>query len=316
MTREAKTNRSDGGKTGDVPHILVVDDEESLRDSLCEIIEGAGYQVSEASSGEGALALLEKTAVDVVITDIRMSGLSGLDLTGIIKEKYHADVIIITGYGGEFSYEEAWDKGASDFAQKPIRSKELIARLRRVLKERSLVEERKEMERRLLELTITDDLTKLFNSRHFFQQIQSEIDRASRYNHPLSLLLLDVDNFKYYNDTYGHLEGDKMLSRFGEVIQGCMRTNDSAYRYGGDEFTVILPETRGKEAIKVAERIREEIFAINNALDKEKEKGKGISVSIGIAEYQQGEKWEDLTKRADTAMYQAKREGGGRELLL
>ena len=297
------------------PHILVVDDEESIRLSLCDIIRAAGYDVSGASSGEEALEVLEARPVDVVITDIRMPGLSGLELTGIVKEKYSVDVIIITGYGGEFSYEEAWNRGASDFAQKPIRSKELIARLKRVLKERMLVAERKEMERQLLELTITDDLTKLFNSRHFFQQIQSEINRASRYRHPLSLLLIDVDNFKFYNDTYGHLEGDKMLSRFAEVIQGCMRKNDSAYRYGGDEFTVILPETRGKEAIKVAERIREELSGISDA-PAGVEGGAGVAVSIGIAEYRQGEQWEVLTKRADEAMYRAKRSGGGREVLL
>jgi diguanylate cyclase (GGDEF)-like protein len=301
--------------TPQVPQVLVVDDEDDIRHSLCEIIKEAGYEVLDASSGEEALEILEAQPVDVVVTDIRMPGLSGLELTGIVKEKYSGDVIIITGYGGEFSYEEAWNKGASDFAQKPIRSKELIARLKRVCKERALVAERKEMERRLLELTITDDLTKLFNSRHFFQQIQSEINRASRYNHPLSLLLIDVDNFKYYNDTYGHLEGDKMLSRFGEVIQGCMRKNDSAYRYGGDEFTVILPETRGKEAIKVAERIREEISGIDDG-PCDREKKEPIAVSVGIAEYRQGEKWEELTKRADEAMYRAKRSGGGRELLL
>lgn len=305
---------SDTQRDGQTPHILVVDDEESVRASLCEIIEGAGYAVSEAGGGQEALALLEKAPADVVITDVRMPGMNGFELTGIVKEKYHGDVIIITGYGGEFSYEEAWDKGASDFAQKPIRAKELIARLKRVLNERALVAERKEMERRLLELTITDDLTKLFNSRHFFQQIQSEIDRASRYNHPLSLLLLDVDNFKLYNDTYGHLEGDKMLSRFGGVIQGCMRTNDSAYRYGGYEFTVILPETRGKEAVKVAERIREEISAVDVFPPGPDQTGE-IEVSIGVAEYRPGEGWETFTKRADEAMYRAKREGGGRALL-
>ena len=311
----ADDGKIDFEKMASPPHVLVVDDEDSIRSSLCDIIEAAGYDVSRASCGEEALDILKKRLVDVVITDIRMPGMSGFELTGIVKEKYNADVIIVTGYGGEFSYEEAWNKGASDFAQKPIRSKELIARLSRVLKERALIAQRKEMEHKLLELTITDDLTKLFNSRHFFQQIQSEIDRASRYKHPLSLLLIDVDNFKYYNDTYGHLEGDKMLSRFGEVIQGCMRKNDSAYRYGGDEFTVILPETRGREAIKVAERIREEISALKDSCPGV-DGHEGVAVSIGIAEYRQGEKWEALTKRADEAMYRAKRSGGGRELLV
>ncbi len=296
------------------PRVLVVDDADDIRTALCDIIEEAGYNVAGAASGEDALVFLDREGADVVITDIRMPGLSGLVLTEVIKSKYQADVIIITGYGGDFSYEEAMEKGASDFAQKPIHAKELIARLSRVLKERSLVAERKEMEERLLELTITDDLTKLHNSRHFFKQIQSEIDRAIRYQHPLSLLLLDVDNFKHFNDTYGHLEGDTMLTKLGEVIQSCMRANDSAYRYGGDEFTVILPETRGAEAITVAERIREGICAID--LSPGPEGNFEAAVSIGVTEYRPEEGWKELTKRADEAMYHAKKIGGGRSFLL
>jgi len=293
--------------------VLVVDDDEDIRTTLCDIIKEAGYKVSGAASGEEALVFLDREGADVVITDIRMPGLSGLVLTEVIKSKYQADVIIITGYGGDFSYEEALEKGASDFAQKPVHAKELIARLRRVLRERSLVAKRKEMAEQLLELTITDDLTKLHNSRHFFKQIQSEIDRAIRYQHPLSLLLLDVDNFKYYNDTYGHLEGDTMLTKLGEVIQSCMRTNDSAYRYGGDEFTVILPETRGTEAVTVAERIREGICAID--LSPGPQDNFEAAVSVGVTQYRPEEGWKELTKRADEAMYQAKKVGGGRSIL-
>ncbi|MBW2108236.1 MAG: diguanylate cyclase [Deltaproteobacteria bacterium] len=297
-----------------MPKVLVVDDEEEIRTSLCEIIRHVGHPCSGAADAEQALALLERNPVDVVITDIVMPGANGFELTEIIKKKYDCDVILITGYGGDFSYEEALEKGASDFAQKPVRPKELVARLKRVLRERELIAERRRMEARLRELTVTDDLTKLYNSRHFFRQIQSEIDRAARYDHPLSLLLLDVDGFKRFNDTYGHLEGDRVLMALGGVIQNCMRKNDSGYRYGGDEFTVILPMTRGREAVTVAERIRKGFRA--EAFSPESDQDFQASVSIGITQCRPGEGWQELTKRADKAMYEAKSLGGNRSCLL
>ena len=295
-------------------HVLIVDDEDVIRTTLSQIMTKVGYQCSSAASGEEALAILNNEPVDVVITDIKMPGMSGFALTKTIKEKYHADVIIITGYAGQFSYEEAMEKGASDFTLKPIRPKELIARLRRVLRERDLLAERTRMEERLRELTVTDDLTKLYNSRHFFKMLQQEIDRSTRYNHALSLLLMDVDDFKYFNDTYGHLEGDKVLAKLGEVIRGCLRTNDSAYRYGGDEFTVILPVTQGKEAKKVAERIRREFAAVQFWPGPETRVQ--ATISVGIAEYKAGEELTAFAKRADGAMYEAKRQGGAQTLLV
>jgi diguanylate cyclase (GGDEF)-like protein len=294
--------------------VLVVDDEEVIRNTLSRIMNEVGFQASSAASAEEALEILEREPVDVVITDIRMPGINGFALTETIKERYNADVIIITGYGGQFSYEEAMEKGASDFALKPVRPKELIARLKRVLRERALVAERRRMEEQLRELTITDDLTKLHNSRHFFKMLQQEIDRSTRYDLPLSLLLMDVDGFKRFNDTYGHLEGDKVLAKLGEVIRGCLRTNDSGYRYAGDEFTVILPVTRGKEAKKVAERIRREFEALEFAQAPDGPVRE--TISVGIAEYQSNETLTEFAKRADEAMYEAKRQGGGRTVLL
>lgn len=301
-------------KDPDHSHILVVDDEEGIRSTLQEIMEQAGYKCSSATSVDKALEVLDDENVDVVITDIRMPGLDGFGLTEIIKKRYNADVIMITGYGGEFSYEEAMEEGASDFALKPVRPKELITRVKRILRERTLIAERRQMEQQLRELTITDDLTKLYNSRHFFKQLKSEVDRAVRYKHPLSLLLLDVDNFKRYNDTYGHLEGDKVLAKLGEVIQRYLRKNDSGYRYGGDEFTVILPETRGKEAAKVAERIRKRFRAA--IFSPGLEKNVHATVSVGITEYGAGEKMTELVTRADQAMYRGKGQGGDQTLLV
>ena len=174
--------------------------------------------------------------------------MGGLELTKLIKKASTSDVIVMTGYSDNYSYEEAINIGASDFVIKPVRLGELMLRLKRVLKERELTNERIRMMEKLQELAITDGLTKLYNSRSFYAQLELEIDRSNRYQHPLTLLLLDIDHFKEYNDKFGHLEGDKVLVGFSRIITSCLRTNDSAYRYGGEEFTVILPETAGEES--------------------------------------------------------------------
>lgn len=169
----------------------------------------------------------------------------------------------------------------------------------------------RESEARYRTLSVTDSLTELFNSRHFYEQLQMEIERADRYGHPLSLLLLDIDNFKRFNDTYGHLEGDKVLIRLGDVIRQCLRKTDSAYRFGGEEFTIILPETTGAAAIVLAERVREE-FANEVFHPPETPEPAQETVSIGVAQYFPHEGLRPFVKRADFNMYGAKKQGKNR----
>jgi two-component system cell cycle response regulator len=295
------------------PRILVVDDERDVRESIQEAIQHAGYTCWAAASGDEALRFLEENQVDLVISDIRMPGLDGFELTEILKKEYDADVIIITGYGRDFQYEEAIEKGASEFIVKPIRLQELLVRIKRVLRERALIAQRRQMERRLRELTITDDLTKLYNMRHFYAQLQLEMDRALRYESSLSLLLLDVDRFKQYNDTYGHLEGDQVLIKLADVIRQCLRKSDTAYRYGGDEFIVVLPETKANKAQKVAERIMV-LFAAACSY-RVQDSGINTTLSAGVVEYRPGEDLSGFIERADQAMYRAKKQGGNQSLL-
>ncbi|MEZ4577059.1 MAG: diguanylate cyclase [Desulfobacterales bacterium] len=270
------------------------------------------FKTYTAESAEQALALLEKSPVEVVITDIMMNGMNGLEMTQIIKDRFEADVIVITGYTGDYSYEEAIHKGADDFVFKPVRFEELLLRLKRVLREQKLTQERNITLAQLRELAITDNLTQLYNSRHFYAQMENEINRYNRYQRPLSLLLIDVDHFKEYNDTHGHLEGDKVLYQIAQLIQSCLRTMDSAYRYGGEEFTVILPETPCKAAMAVSERIntlvKNELFIENIQ--------QNLSVSIGVTEYKSGETTIEFMRRADKAMYVAKKSGRNQAYLL
>lgn len=175
---------------------------------------------------------------------------------------------------------------------------------------RQMIYALKESEERFRKLSITDDLTGIYNSRYFFNRLQDEVERANRYGHPLSLLILDLDNFKKYNDTHGHVVGDDVLAKTGEILRNSLRKTDSAYRYGGEEFTIILPETGGNEAVHFAERIRQSIE--KNAFLIRRDKSLSVTASIGIVQYKTGEQISAFIKRADENMYTAKKQGKNR----
>ncbi len=285
--------------------ILIVDDDPAVRDSIQEFLTILNYRVDAAASAEEAMEVIRNKHADVIITDIMMEGMDGLELTQFIKAHYDSDVIVMTGYTGDYTYEEAINKGADDFVFKPIKFEELKLRLKRVLRERRLAKERMLMLDQLQELAITDDLTKLFNSRHFYNQLENEVNRYQRYKRPFSILMIDLDHFKRFNDTYGHLEGDRILRQVGRKITSCMRTMDTAYRYGGEEFTVLLPETDCEAAVTVAERIKDAVNRETTGLIDES----SVTVSIGVTEYSDADSISALIKRADKAMYVAKQRG-------
>jgi len=161
---------------------------------------------------------------------------------------------------------------------------------------------RRELER----LSITDDLTGLFNRRYLMDMLALEIRRSRRMNHPFAVLMADVDNFKPYNDAHGHLEGDKALARIGAILRDTSRDVDCAARYGGEEFVVLMPETEMKGAVEMAERIRARLA--DDAVI-----GKKLTISLGVAQFPaDGETPEALLARADAALYQAKRDGRDR----
>jgi diguanylate cyclase (GGDEF)-like protein len=283
--------------------ILIVDDDQAILESMREFIGMFGYPTQAATDAETAVTMLQQNVFDVVITDIILPGMSGLELTEYIRTHYDADIIVMTGFSGDYSYEEVIHRGAGDFVFKPVRFEELFLRLKRLLRERHL---KKELEK----LAITDDLTGLYNSRHFYRQLELEIERSTRYAHPLALLLLDIDYFKMFNDNFGHLEGNKVLISLGRIIRSCLRKSDSAYRYGGEEFTVILPETNRMEAKNVAQRIKARVAA--EKYYPKSGRPTGITVSFGITEFSPKDEPSTFINRADQAMFLSKQKGRNR----
>ena len=294
--------------------ILVVAAQDDVREILQEAMVMAGYQCMTAANGSEALDRLSENTIDVVITDVKIPSMDGLELTAQIRKMYDADVIVMAGFSDDCTFEDIITKGASELLFKPVNISELYMRIKRVLRERTLIRERnaaiqklRESEQHYQELSITDGLTNIFNSRQFYSTLRTEIERARRYNHPLSLLMLDIDDFKKYNDTYGHLEGDKVLVRFAKIIKDCLRQSDTAYRYGGEEFAVILPVTTGEQGVTAAERIRtslrNEVFTPCFGANIR------VTVSIGVAEYLKDEDLMEFLRRADQNLYVAKASG-------
>jgi len=183
----------------------------------------------------------------------------------------------------------------------------VIVNYRDITERKRAEEELRKSEQRYLELSIIDDLTQLYNSRHFYAQLEKEMERSKRYGQPLTLMMIDLDNFKAFNDRYGHVEGDNVLSRLGQVIKRCLRDPDSAYRYGGEEFTITLPMTTDRDGIVTAERIQNEFSkeVFKPAAGEEVM----VTMSIGISQYKPDEDMKEFVHRVDQLMYQAKKNG-------
>jgi diguanylate cyclase (GGDEF)-like protein len=207
---------------------------------------------------------------------------------------------VVTGYQEEYKYTDVIEIGASDFISKPFNINELEAKINRIIREREL---RAELKR----LSIRDGLTSLYNRRYFDENLKREAIRAFRQRYGLFLLLVDVDNFKEYNDQLGHQKGDDLLKELARIMMFYSRDNvDSVYRYGGDEFAVIIPHATDEQAILVAKRLRNKFNTSNLG---------PASLSIGMAHLEGGLKTleqdlETLLRTADQHLYLAKNNGG------
>ncbi len=287
--------------------MLSVDDAQDVREMLHEVISHLGHTSVAAVNGLDALEKLGENHFDIVITDINAPRMDGVGLIKRIAADFsETDVIAITGFQTEYTYTDIIALGASDFISKPINSDELEAKIKRIIRERIL---RYELKR----LSIHDALTGLFNRRYFDENLKREAIRAFRQQYGLYLLLIDIDNFKNYNDKYGHHIGDELLKELAKIISRNIRKNvDSGYRYGGDEFAVTVPHATHDQAFMVAERIRSEY----NERDLTP-----TSLSLGIAKFKDSpEALEDniksMVREADQALYLAKSKGGDQDVML
>jgi len=234
--------------------VLVVDDEDYIREPIVEMLRRMGFRVDSAANGKHALEKLKEKPYTFLLTDMRMPEMDGLELIKSAERDYpNVSTIAMTGYSKEYDYVDVVNAGAADFINKPFGIEELEAKVRRAIIERNIKDE-------LSKLSITDSLTGLYNQRHFYIRLKDEITRAERQKHPLGLILLDLDNFKKYNDTHGHLAGDELLQKVGEIVNLKIRQGvDSGYRYGGDEFAIILIDADERISKVIGQRMEQGI---------------------------------------------------------
>jgi diguanylate cyclase (GGDEF)-like protein len=307
--------------------VLIVDDSPPTRASLQSLLEKQGHEsVWTAGSGGEALALLTRPdapPVDVIVMDVDMPGLSGIETCRRVKaERRLRDipVVIVTGDTAEETLQTAFAAGACDYLVKPASPPELLARLRSALALKHELDRRKARERELRRLNRTlrrlaviDALTGLGNRRCFNLLLKQEWGRAAREAAPLALLLIDVDQFKGYNDHYGHVKGDECLRRVARRLRGlARRPGDHALRYGGEEFAVLLPNTGSLGAAHMAEAVRRGVEDLG--LEHAAAVAGRVTVSVGAAAVvpERGSAPGPLTAAADAALYAAKRAGRNR----
>lgn len=275
--------------------LLLVEDEDLLRWSIERYLTRRGFVVESVRDGAEALERLGGTAYDVIVTDLAVCGADGLAIAAEARRlRTETQVVIITGQGSKDTVLQALRQGVADYIEKPFDLELLLLTVERALEKTLILRE-------LVQLARTDGLTGLYNQRHFYTVLDAEINRARRQGRALSLLLVDVDEFKRYNDRFGHLAGDAALARIAACLKkACRRDIDSAFRYGGDEFVLVLPEADHGTAAGIAARVRSLLG----------EEGIALTVSIGIAALRDGQDLKSFMREADEAMYRDKSGAG------
>ncbi len=286
--------------------IMIVDDQTLNLRLLEEVLKD--YTVILAKDGEHALQILEGDNLpDLILLDVLMPGLSGFEVIKKIKDNDKTrdiPVIFITGLKSVQDEEEGLNLGAMDYIMKPFNPAIVRARVRNTLRFRN--------QQKMLEtMAHIDGLTEISNRRNFDVILNREFKSAVRNKRWLSLIMIDVDQFKHYNDSYGHAKGDVALIKIAKTIKSCLkRSDDYVARYGGEEFAVILPDTDEIGGTEVAESIRQAI----NTIKMEHKKSKGdpwLTISLGgyscIPEHSQNE--QRIIEKADICLYRAKNNG-------
>lgn len=287
--------------------ILIVDDITNNLKLVGKILDDVGYNTTFATSGFQALNRLKYNKIDLILLDLMMPEMDGLEVCQVIKndpELQEIPIIFLTASYEEEKLIQAFELGAVDYITKPFIKNELLARVKTHLTLKQTTDNLKKVLLKLQQLSQLDPLTQILNRRSFFEYIENQFNRAILDQSLFSLLILDLDHFKQINDNYGHLTGDKILINFTLAIQNYLRSSDYFGRYGGEEFVILLPETDQADALKIAQEICDLIAHLSIPTEKG---NLHITVSIGVAVFRpQDTRIEDIFDRADQCLYQAK----------
>lgn len=289
------------------PKILIVDDEQNTRDALKRTLN-KDFDILEADSGARALEILDlHPEIAIIVTDERMPGMTGIEVLTRVKVSHPKVIRVILS--GQIELDEMTlainQAQVHRFIMKPWDNVNLRLQLQEALAHHRDLNEMRRLER----LAITDPVTGLTNHRFFQERMKEEADRSLRHNRAFSLIMIDVDHFKAYNDKFGHPAGDQALFKLAQSIKKAMRGADTVSRYGGEEFGMILPETGKAAAVEVAERIR--VAQQDSVVDPSR--NYVFTLSIGVASFPDDAKTpEGLIEIADQALYRAKKKGRNR----
>ncbi|MDR2569062.1 MAG: diguanylate cyclase [Oscillospiraceae bacterium] len=288
--------------------ILIVDDEKSNLDILGSILSPM-YNLLVTRSGTRALELANEHKPDLILLDVIMPEISGFDVIKELKECEDTNripVIFITGLTSTENEEKGFFLGAVDYITKPFNKSIVKARVNTHIK---IVDQFRTIER----IGLIDPLTKIANRRGVENRFDVEWGRAIRENRPISFLIMDIDKFKDYNDTYGHQQGDVALQTFAEVAtDSLMRATDLVARWGGEEFVVLLPNTYIDGAVEIAERMRKNIEEVKIYNDAEVETRITVSIGANCIVPKLETSIDDFIEKADKALYKAKELGRNR----
>ncbi|MCK5581037.1 MAG: diguanylate cyclase [Candidatus Omnitrophica bacterium] len=289
--------------------ILVVDDDHDFRKTIVRVLKKNGYDINQAEDGLQAVELIKSKSFALIISDVRLPGLDGIGVMSSLIEKIQktgdiTKTMIITGYSDKDVPIRAIKLGVDDFLHKPFTIEVLRDTVEKLIKGYRLENDVEYYKN----LSILDGLTGAFNHRYFHKIMFREIARAARYNHPLSILMIDLDDFKKCNDTYEHLSGDRILKGVVRVMKDSVRENAGLiFRYGGEKFAVILPEINKNAALEYAERIRMLISKTDFQCDSG---AINVTISTGVATFPDaGETKDDLIQKAGAALCKAKESG-------
>ncbi len=293
---------------GASPTVLLIDDSQFVHRLLDARLRSESIIMRGAMDGKEGLEMAFEQPPALILLDLNMPVIDGFEVLRLLKEDPRTrdvPVIVLSGLNSSQDKVAAFDLGAVDFVTKPFDLTELRARVRSSLKMYALVQ-------MLAQKAQIDGLSELYNRAYFDQRFKNEYDRLIRHDQALSIAMIDIDHFKSINDTYGHPAGDSVISGVSKLIMREIRSIDTACRYGGEEFSIIMPETDPEQALKLCERIR----AKCEQLTWSRHPSRSVTISIGVVGITPGEQvnatpeaWVEI---ADRNLYDAKQGGRNR----